>query len=380
MQIEAFPPSDFPQAASANRPSRRRVLLAAAAATASAALPFPRGARAQQAINCTFIAGFPPGATFVGSFVKGYVQQVDAALAKTGKYKINWNLAHSGQIAKPRGEFEALQGGLGDIAAVPTPYYYDRLPMFEIPFVTPFTTEDPAFLSRVYSEIEAKYPIYRDVWTKFNMKMLSTTPNADAYVIISKRQIKTLADMRGMKIAGVGPNLRWLQQVGATPVTASMADWYTGLNTGLYEAAMATPQSLGAFKLCQPAKFLLDPGLGANANVNLCVNLSSFWNRLPDDVKAVFEQAAPTWDREQLRLLVDGSKASMESCTKEFGMTTTRLAPEERLKWATSMDNIAQEWADRLQKQGMPGREILTFYMDRMREGKQVVTRHWDRA
>ena len=359
---------------------RRALLAQGAVGVAATAVPFIRNAHAQQVIDVTFIAGFPPGATFVGSFVNGYVQHVDAELAKTGKYKINWNMAHSGQIAKPRGEFEALQAGLGDIAVVPTPYYFDRVPMFEIPFVTPFTTNDPVFLSKVFGEVEAKFPVFTDVWAKYNQKMLQTTPNCDAYVIISKKQIKTLDDMRGMKIAGVGPNLRWLQRMGATPVTASMADWYTGLNTGIYEAAMATPQSLGAFKLCQPAKYLLDAGLGANANVNLCVNVSKFWKRQPDEVKAAFVAAAPTWDKEQLKLLVDGSKSSVEQCTKEFGMVTSVLPEADRLKWANGMDNIALEWADRVQKQGIPGREILKFYMDRMREGGQVVTRHWDRA
>jgi TRAP-type C4-dicarboxylate transport system substrate-binding protein len=357
--------------------SRRRVVLGAAAVIAGGTAL--RTAHAQQVINCTFIAGFPPGATFVGSFVNGYVKAVEANLAKGGKYRMNWNMAHSGQIAKPRGEFEALQGGLGDIAAVPTPYYFDRVPMFEIPFVTPFTTNDPVFLSKVYKQIEAKFPQFHDVWTKYNQKMLVTTPNADAYVLISKRQIRTLADMKGMKIAGVGPNLRWLQTVGATPVQGSMADWYTGLNSGLYEGAMATPQSLGAFKLCQAAKFLLDPGLGANANVNLNVNLSNFWNKLPDEVKKAFVDAAGAYDEDQLRLLQVGSKQSVDGCTKDFGMVTTKLPEAERLKWAKGMPNLAQDWAERMEKQGIPGKAMLKFYMDAMREGKQPIARHWDR-
>lgn len=361
-------------------PSRRGALRGLGAVAVAGALPLVHtAAKAQQVIRVTFIAGFPPAATFVGSFTKGYVDAVDAALAKEGKYRIQWNMAHSGQIAKPRGEFEALQGGLGDIAAVPTPYYFDRVPMFEIPFVTPFTTNDPVFLSKVYRQIEARFPQFHEVWTKYNQKTLLTTPNADAYVLISKRQVKTLDDMKGMKIAGVGPNLRWLGVVGATPVQGAMADWYTGLNTGLYEAAMATPQSLGAFKLCQPAKFLLDPGLGANANVSLNVNLSNFWNRLPPEVRKVFEDAADVYDREQLRLLLEGSKAAVASCTKEFGMVTTQLPEAERLKWARGMPNLAQEWAERMEKQGIPGKEMLRFYMDQMRAGKQLVTRHWDR-
>lgn len=359
-------------------PGRRCAVLGAAALLAGAGPFIATRSRAQQVIPVTFIAGFPPGATFVGSFTQGYMQAVDAALARGGKYKINWNLAHSGQIAKPRGEFEALQGGLGDIAAVPTPYYFDRVPMFELPFVTPFTTNDPVFLSKVYKMVEAKFPQYREVWAKYNQKMLVTTPNADAYVIISKKQIRTLDDMKGMKIAGVGPNLRWLQTVGATPVQGSMADWYTGLNTGLYEGAMATPQSLGAFKLCQAAKFLLEPGLGANANVNLNVNLA-FWNKLPQEVRQVFETAAPVYDTEQLKLLQVGSKSSVEGCTKDHGMVTTRLPEAERLKWAKGMPNLAKDWADRMEKQGIPGKQILAFYMDEMRAGKQPIARHWDR-
>lgn len=370
-------PTDRAQPRSHAHPTRRSVVVGAAAMLGAGTLAVPP-ARAQQVIPVTFIAGFPPGATFVGSFTQGYMQAVDAALAKGGKFKINWNLAHSGQIAKPRGEFEALQGGLGDIAAVPTPYYFDRVPMFELPFVTPFTTDDPVFLSKVYKLVEDKFPQYHDVWAKYNQKMLVTTPNADAYVIISKKPIRTLEDMKGMKIAGVGPNLRWLQVVGATPVQGSMADWYTGLNTGLYEGAMATPQSLGAFKLCQAAKYLLDPGLGANANVNLNVNLA-FWNKLAPEVKQAFLEAAPVYDREQLKLLQVGSKSSVESCTKDFGMVTTKLPDAERLKWAKGMPNLAQEWADRVEKQGIPGKQILAFYMEQMRAGKQRVARQWDK-
>src|SRR5690606_17199962 len=63
---------------------RRALLAQGAVGVAATAVPFIRNAHAQQVIDVTFIAGFPPGATFVGSFVNGYVQHVDAELAKTG--------------------------------------------------------------------------------------------------------------------------------------------------------------------------------------------------------------------------------------------------------------------------------------------------------
>ena len=43
------------------------------------------------------------------------------------------------------------------------------------------------------------------------------------------------------------------------------------------------------------------------------------------------------------------------------------------------MPNIANEWADGLEEKGLPGHEILKFYMDTMRANGQKISRHWDR-
>lgn len=357
---------------------RRATLIAGAAVAASGKLLIGT-ASAQQVINVTFIAGFPPAATFVGSFVNGYMQAVDAALARTGKYKINWNLAHSGQIAKPRGELEALQGGLGDIAAVPTPYYFDRAPLYEVLYVTPFSVKDPVYLSKVFAMMEAKFPQIHQAWEKINQKLIITTPNADNYVLIMTKPAKTVADLKGMKIGAVGPNSPWLSHVGATPVQAAMSDWYTGINTGVYQGAITPPQAMGAFKLCQAGKYMIDAGLGASGAINLNVNISNFWNRMPEEVKQALLESGPVYDREQLKLLTEGSKAALEMCRKDYALVESNLPETERIKWAKSMPNIAQEWAQRMDRQGLPGKQVLTFYMDAMRAGKQPIARHWDR-
>lgn len=355
-----------------------RVKMAAAAAIlACAAIVNP--ARAAQTINVTFIAGFPPGATFVGAFVNGYVQAVDAALAKTGNYKINWNLAHSGQIAKPRGELEALKGGLGDIAVVPSPYYFDRVPLYEVAYATPFSIQDPAYLGKVFAMLEATFPQFEQAWTKLNQKVIITTINADNYILILTKPARKVSDLEGMKIGAVGPNSLWLSPIGATPVLAALSDWYPGLNTGIFEGVMGIAQALGAFKLCEPAKYVLDPRLGASGQINLNVNLSNFWNKLPEEVKKVMMEAGPVYDSAQVRLLVEGSKKAYENCGKQHGLVVTTMAEEDRVRWAKRMPNIAQQWAERMERQGLPGKDVLKVYMDAARAAKEPIPRHWDR-
>jgi len=82
--------------------------------------------QAQQSINITLLSGFPPPVTVVGAAINTYVPAVDATLAKTGNYKIKWNLAISGQIVKPRGELEGVEIGIGDIAIVVTAFHADN--------------------------------------------------------------------------------------------------------------------------------------------------------------------------------------------------------------------------------------------------------------
>ena len=84
-------------------------IAAAVAATVAVSVP----AAAQEVVNLTAISGYPPVASWVKSFKNVYIPAVNAELAKTGKYKINWNEGFSGQIVKPRGELEGIETGLG---------------------------------------------------------------------------------------------------------------------------------------------------------------------------------------------------------------------------------------------------------------------------
>jgi hypothetical protein len=44
-----------------------------------------------------------------------------------------------------------------------------------------------------------------------------------------------------------------------------------------------------------------------------------------------------------------------------------------------AMPNIAKEWADKLEARKIPGRAVLSAFMDELRSRKIKVARHWDR-
>ena len=102
---------------------RRQLVLSLAAAATAALFAWP--ADAAQVIKLTAVSGYSPTAVWVNVFQSHFIPEVDKKLAAKGNYKIEWNQAW-GTIAKPRGEFDAIQYGLGDLGVVQTVFHPDK--------------------------------------------------------------------------------------------------------------------------------------------------------------------------------------------------------------------------------------------------------------
>lgn len=335
-------------------------------------------AQAQETINVTFISGLPRVTTVVNATINTFVPTIDKALAKTGNYKINWNLAHTGQIVKPRGELEGLEAGLGDVGIVVSAFHPDKVPLYEVSFKTPFTTQNLDYVARTVKRLEGVFPEFQAGWKKFNQMSLHPTGTVDNYVLISETPIKSLAEIKGRKVGAAGPNLPWVKAVGAAGVQTNVGDAYNSLSTGIFNNMIAWKQAMGAFKLCEPAPFMIDPKLGAAQTGGMNVNLD-FFNGLPEEVRNAFVAAAEAWHAKNVDLVTAGASKGLARCVREFGTKVTVMSDAERKEWARMMPNFAKEWAATLDAKGQPGTKVLTAYMDAMREADQPILRHWDR-
>lgn len=263
---------------------KHRIEAAKIAAFAAVLVATPVSAIAQETVKLTFISGFPPVLNVVGAYLDAYVPAVNAQLASTGNYKIDWNLAHSGQVVKPRGELEGVELGLGDMTIVPTFAHADKLPLYELPFKVPFTSKDMDLVVRTVRSLEEKYPAYRDGWKAHNQVALFPSGAVDNYFILSPKPLSKFEDMKGMKIGAAGPNLPWVTGTGAAGVQTTIADAYNSLSTGIFEGVIAWASAAGAFKLCEPAPFIFDTGFGAHQAVSMTVN-TDYFEGLPSEVR-----------------------------------------------------------------------------------------------
>lgn len=332
---------------------------------------------AVETINLTAMDGYPTRALWVKEFINFYIPEIDKRLAAKGNYKIKWNQAWGGQIVKPKRVLEGIQKGLGDIGVVTTVFHHDKVPIQAIAYVTPFVTTDPGLVSKTVDKIAAKFPEMKAAWGKYNQVYLTNMAVLDSYQIFSKKPINGLADFKGLKINGAGTNLRYLQGLGSAGVGGSLVGYFQNLNTGVVDAAMIWPEAAISFKLVEVAPYMLKANIGTVNSKAVTVNKKT-WNKLPAEVQQVLAEAAIDYRDHVAQLAITKGELSYK-LYQDKGGTIKTMSNSERDQWAMKMPNIAKEWAANLDKKGLPGREILTFYMDTMRANGQRISRHWDR-
>ncbi len=349
----------------------------AGAALGAALVCAAAGAGAQETISLTAVDGYPPRALQVRTFINYFIPEANKRLAKDGKYKIRWNQAFSGQIVKVRHVLTGMQKGLGDIGVVTTVFHQDKVPLQAVAYVTPFVTADPVLLSRTIDALAEEFPQIREAWAEYDQILLTSFSVIDSYQMFFRNKVTRLEDFKGLKIAGAGINMRYLTGTGATPVIGSMVHYYNKFKTGVIDGSMLWTDAAVAFKLVDGAKFMFKADIGTANSKALTMNRASY-NRLPAEIRSVIHEVSRDYrDHTAQEALNDAGKA-MESYEKKGGQII-QMAPEARAAWARAMPNIAKDWADDLDKKGLPGTAMLTSYMDKMRAAGQPVVRHWDR-
>lgn len=359
------------------RPAPRHALLAAVLMLATA--PASTGPRVgdPEVIPLIAIDAYAPTALWTLVFIDYFIPEVDRRLAETGHYKIKWNKAFGGAIAKPRGVLDALQYDLADIGIVTTPFHADKVPFYNLPYVTPFVSTNIGLVARTMSELMERYPILAEEWQDYQQVYLTTAGAIDTYQILTTFPIRSLEDFRGKKIAGVGPNLRFVTGLDATSVTSGISDWYNNLATGLVDGILSWIEGSMSYRLNEVAPYLIDVRLGAVSTKVINVNART-WARLPQEVRTVLKQTAADY-RDELAREVDRRAAVSTIEFRNQGGTIIAIDPAQRSAWAHKMPNIAWEWADEMEARGLPGYAILHDYMEIMRANDQPLVRDWDR-
>ena len=336
----------------------------------------PTVVSAQERINVTVLSGYTDRTAWIDQLKTFWMPEVNKRLAETGNYTLNYTEAF-GTVVQPRGEFEGVQRGIGNIGLIVTAFHTDKVPLSSVSYVTPFVSVDLALTSEINDALTFSIPEMREGWEQFDLEFLGHMGAIKSYAVLSTDPIDSLDDFEGIKVSGAGLNLRWLEGLGATGVPTALPKFYQEVSSGVTDALVGWADVVGAFKLCEAAPYFLSADMGAVSNFALVANKPWFEN-LPEEVQTAIREVTPLYGDRLAEVTTAGDASGRQACLDQGG-TIYELPADQRQAWADTLPNIAQEWAQSAEDKGLPGTEVLQAYMDMMREAEQPIARHWDR-
>jgi TRAP-type mannitol/chloroaromatic compound transport system substrate-binding protein len=110
--------------------------------------------------------------------------------------------------------------------------------------------------------------------------------------LLSKKPIRKIADFKGLKVRTAGTNASLMEVLGAKTINIPVTEVYTALQLGTADAATYSDlSSYVAVGWHEVAKYAYPGFFKFHGNTNICVNQSA-WNSLPDDLKAIADNAS----------------------------------------------------------------------------------------
>jgi TRAP-type transport system periplasmic protein len=307
----------------------------------------------------TVAAGHPPIFLWVTLTRDFFIPEVDARLtAAGGKDKIVWNQAYGGTVAKLGGVLEAIEEGVVDMGFVATIFEAPKMPLHNVSYMTPFGTNDILTVVDTMTELQASIPAVAEEWTKNNQVFLGGV-GLDTYGILTTFPVKTVEDISGHKIAAPGPSANWIK------------------GTGAVEGTLTFMTAASAIKVNEVAPNICMVNFGAQFAGGLSIN-TDVYESFPPYMQKIFKDVGNDYAKKLAQAQADRAAGAMKAM-EQAGAKVIYLSDAERKRWADKLPNISMEWAESMEKKGLPGRQVLKGYLDGLRARNTVLVRDWDK-
>jgi len=174
----------------------------------------------------------------------------------------------------------------------------------------------------------------------------------------TQKPVRTLADLKGMKIRSTGLSSKVVEALGGVPVAMPQGSTYESLQKGVVEGTFAPMETLKGWKQAEVVKSTTDcRNIGYTTAMFVVMNQER-WNRLPPDVQKVFNEVSREW------IAVHGTawdQADEEGLvfTESLGNQVITLAEEEAKRWKDAVAPVIESYKTEVRDKGLDGEQLV---------------------
>lgn len=336
---------------------RRLAILALALLAAGCGRPLP-----PQTKELLFASPYGPGHPF-SKADKTWMKFVEERSGGRLRIRTNW----SGGLISSDESMTELRHGVADIGLV-TPIYVKggaHLLRIQTGFYTGARTiEDQVALYRCMEAAEPEFG--REL---AGLHVLAVQGGVLPGIITRERPIRSLDDLKGLRIRAPTELLTVLRALGADPVNMPMGDVYPALAKGVIDGVVAPPDTFQSLHFAEVARFFLAIDIPRGAYPARAIS-ERRWLSLSDADRHVLTEASRVWEA----ALAEENRKAVEigrGVAVKSGVVFTRIGAADQRRFDDAYNYGAASSVGQLLRYGIDGRRA--FQIARSSIGPQGV-------
>ncbi|MDE2403573.1 MAG: TRAP transporter substrate-binding protein DctP [Sphingomonadales bacterium] len=324
----------------------KRILALLASALLVACSPQPR----QAEYTLTYASPYPPTHPFSRADIE-WMKAVEQASHGRIAFRPYW----SGSLLSSDMSMEEIRHGLADIGLI-TPIYSrggTHMLRTQAGFYGGIRTLQDQVT--VYDCIAAKFPAFGAETA--GLHVLAVQGGNFPGVLTRSRPVRSLADLRGLRLRAQTDAIDVMRELGADPVNMPMGDVYSALAKGVIDGVVAPADTIKSLHFAEVAHHFTTLRLSRGAYPARAVS-DRTWRRLPPDLQKLLADAKPLWEAALARQVLRAEQAGI-AYASHHGVEMIPFPPGEQARFDALYNRFALQQARALSAFGLDGAPVF---------------------
>lgn len=269
-----------------------------------------------------------------------------------------------GTLLKGKQIYDGVVDGIADIGFSVAAYTAGRFPVvsaFDLPFGYPSGVVATKVTNEAYTALKAND--FKDT------KLMYLHAHGPGLISTRNKEVKTLEDLKGLRIRSTGMSAEMVKALGATPTAMEMGDAYESLEKGVVDGSAHPVEASLGWKLGEVTKYLVRSVSCAYTTTFFVAMNKDKWAALdPKDQQAI-EAINKEWIGKHGLAWDESDKVATEAFLAK-GNTVIELDAKELERWAAAVAPFIDDFGAGLSKKGLDGPKVISTIRESLKANK----------
>jgi TRAP-type C4-dicarboxylate transport system substrate-binding protein len=304
-------------------------------------------AKPAETIKLSYSVFFPP--THIQCMTAtNWAQEIE----KRTQGRVKITVYPAGSLTKADQCYEGVVKGISDIGMSCFAYTRGRFPLLEA-LDLPVGYPNGSDATRIANEIVQKH----------NPAELADTHVLYLHahgpgIVASKKAVRTMDDLKGLKIRATGLSGKIAEALGASPIAMSQPETYEALEKGVVDATLCPIETLKGWKQGEAIKYVVDSTAIGYTTAMFVVMNKEKWSQLPADIQEIFTAASKEFIAKHGAAWDQADKEAREYVI-QLKREMISLPEAEQQRWRNALKPILDDYVKRAKDKNLPGDVVL---------------------